>query len=218
MAASPPEHQYKSKSETKSTRLPLELASNALGNKRHISPAIAVARRRLGQLVARIKPPRAPPSPPQIHVRVIVQHIQLLAHSFQAAGIVRPAARLGQNGLALVLAQPVAQRPEGLGVVGRARRVRARVVRVEVLVHVEDQVCRAAVQVGHFDQGAARAVGDEGSRGREVCSWEQDLVACCAGFADRGYGFLHCGCPGVDVQVVLEGLRLVCFLAGFPSS
>jgi hypothetical protein len=151
--------------------LPLELASNALSNKRHIGPAaIAIARRRLGQLIGRVKPARAPPSPPQVHVRVAVQHIQLLAHSFQAARIIRSTTGLRENRLALVRAQPVAQRREGLGVVGRARRVRARVVRVEVLVHVEDQVRRAAVEVGHFDQGAAGAVGDEGARRGEVCA------------------------------------------------
>jgi hypothetical protein len=134
------------------TPLPLELASNALSNKRHIGPAaIAIARRRLGQLVGRVKPARAPPSPPQVHVRVAVQHIQLLAHGFQAARIIRSTTGLGEDRLALVRAQPVAQRREGLGVVGRARRVRARVVRVEVLVHVEDQVRRSAVEVSHFD-------------------------------------------------------------------
>jgi hypothetical protein len=151
--------------------LPLELASNALSNKRHIGPAaIAIARRRLGQLICRVKPPRTPPSPPQVHVRVAVQHIQLLAHRFQAARIVRPATGLGENRLALVRAQPVTQRREGFGVVGRARRVRARVVRVEVLVHVEDQVCRGAVQVGHFYQSAAGSVGDESARRGEVCA------------------------------------------------
>ena len=185
--------------------LSLELASNALSNKRHISPAaIAVARRRLGQLIGRVKPARAPTSPPQVHIRVVVQHIQLLAHSFQAARIVRSTTSLSQDGLTLVRAQPVAQRREGLGVVGRARRVRARVVRVEVLVHVEDQVRRAAVEVGHFDQRAAGAVGDEGACRSEVCAWKQNFVAGCAGFADGGDGFLDgCG-PGVDVEIVLE--------------
>ena len=141
------------------THLPLELASNALSNKRHISPAaIAVARRRLGQLIGRVKPARAPTSPPQVHIRVVVQHIQLLAHSFQAARIVRSTTSLSQDGLTLVLTQPVAKVGEGVGVVGGAGGVGAAVVGVEVLVYVEDQVCGAAVEVGDFNQGAAGTV------------------------------------------------------------
>jgi len=73
-------------------------------------------------------------------------------------------------------------------------------------VYVEDQVRRAAVEVGHLDQGAAGAVGDEGSGRGEVCAWEQDLVAGCAGFADGSYGFLDGRRPGIDVEVVLEDL------------
>jgi hypothetical protein len=42
--------------------------------------------------------------------------------------------------------------------------VGAAVVGVEVLVHVEDEVCCAAVEVGDFDQSSAGAVRDEGTR------------------------------------------------------
>lgn len=139
-----------------------ELASNTLRYKRHISPRISILRRNLRQLIARAEHPRAPTRPPKIDVRVIIQHIQLLAHSFQATRIVRPASRLSQNRLPLILPQPVSQIREGIDVVCCAVRVRAGVVRVEVFVHVEDQVRRAAVEVRHFHQSAARAVGDEG--------------------------------------------------------
>jgi len=76
-------------------------------------------------------------------------------------------------------------------------------------VHVEDQVRRAAVEIGHFDESAAGAVGDESACGGEVCAWKQDFVAGCACFADGCYGFLDgCG-PGVDVEVVLDRFALV---------
>lgn len=185
--------------------LPLKLASNALGHKRNISPRIAILRRHLRQLIASTEHARAPARPTKVDVRVIVQHIQLLTHGLQTARIVRPTARLGQNRLALVLTQPVAERREGVDVVGRAGRVRAGIVRVEVLVHVEDQVRRAAVEVRHFDQRAAGAVGDERPGRGEVCAWEEDFVAGRAGLSDCCYGCLDGGRPVVDVEVVLWG-------------
>jgi hypothetical protein len=131
--------------------LPLELASNALSNKRNISPAVAVLGRHLSQLVGAAEHAGAPASPSKVNVRVVVEHIELLADGFQAARIGRSATGLGQDGLAIVLAQPVAESGERIGVVGGAGGVGAAVVGVEVLVHVEDEVCCAAVEVGDFD-------------------------------------------------------------------
>lgn len=152
--------------EVKSSRnhLPLELASNALSNKRDISPAVAVLSRHLSELVGAAEHARAPASPSKVNVRVLVKNVQLLAHGFQAARVGRSATSLGQDGLTLVLAQPVAESGERIGVVGGAGGVGAAVVGVEVLVHVEDEVCCAAVEVGDFDQSAAGAVGDECTR------------------------------------------------------
>ena len=142
-----------SNAEVKSSRthLPLELTSNALSNKRDVSPAVAVLGRHLSQLVAAAEHASAPASPSEVDVRVVVQHVQLLADGFQAAGVGRSAAGLGQDGLTLVLTQPVAKVGEGVGVVGGAGGVGAAVVGVEVLVHVEDEVCCAAVEVGDLD-------------------------------------------------------------------
>lgn len=81
--------------------LAAKLASNTLLDNVLISPASAVLARSLSKLVARIKHTRRPASPPKVSVRVLVQHIKLLAQRRQTARIVR-AARLGQDSLALV--------------------------------------------------------------------------------------------------------------------
>ena len=49
-----------------------------------------------------------------------------------------------------------------------------RVVRVEVLVDVEDEAGGRAVGVGNLHQSGTRAVRDEGSSGRVVVTGEQD--------------------------------------------
>jgi hypothetical protein len=131
--------------------LPLELASNALSNKRNISPAVAVLSRHLSELVGAAEHARAPASPPKVNVRVLVKNVQLLANSLQAARVCRSTTCLGQDGLTLVLTQPVAESGERIGIVSGASGVGAAVVGVEVLVHVEDEVCCAAVEVGDFD-------------------------------------------------------------------
>ena len=138
--------------------LPLELASNALSNERHISPAVAILGRHLGQLIAAAEHTSTPASPSEVNVRVIVKHVQLFADGFQAARISSSATGLGQDCLALVLTQPVAKVSECIGVVGGAGGVGAAIVGVEVLVHVEDEVGCAAVEVGDFNQGAAGTV------------------------------------------------------------
>jgi len=120
------------------THLPLELASNALSNKRDICPAVAVLGRHLSELVAAAEHAGAPSGPSKVDVRVVVKHVQLLADGFQAARVGRSATGFGQNRLALVLAQPVAEVGESVSVVGGACGVGAAVVGVEVLVHVED--------------------------------------------------------------------------------
>lgn len=200
---------YECKSLTpRRTRSFLELASNALGDERHISPAVAILRRHLAQLVAGGEHARGPASPAQVGVGILVEDVELLADGLQAAGVAGSAAGLGQDGLALVGAQPLAEVGEVADVVRRAGRVCAGVVGVEVAVHVEDQVRRAAVEVGHFHEGRAGAVGDEGAGGRVVVAGQEDLVACRAGLADRGHGGLNSGGPSVDVDIVLDGLSV----------
>jgi len=183
--------------------LPLELASNALSNKRNISPAVAVLSRYLSQLVAAAEHARAPASPAKVNVRVVVKHVQLLADGLQAARVGSSATGLGQDSLAVVLTQPVAEAGERIGVVGGAGGVGAAVVGVEVFVHVEDQVCCAAVEVGDFDQSSAGAVRDEGTCRGKVGTGKENLVASGAGLTDGGDSGLDGGGPCVDVEVVL---------------
>lgn len=86
------------------SRLPLELASNALSDKRDVSPAVAVLSRDLGQLVAAAEHASAPASPSKVNVRVAVEHIQLFADSFQAARVGCSTTSFSQDRLPLVLA------------------------------------------------------------------------------------------------------------------
>jgi hypothetical protein len=141
-----------------SNHLFLELASNALGNKRDISPAVTVLGRNLRQLVGARKHACAPASPSEEDIGVVVQYIKLLAHGRQTARVAGSAASLSQDCLALVRAQPVTECGESVDVVSSAGSVRTAVVRVEVLVYVEDKVCSAAVEVGYLNQCTARSV------------------------------------------------------------
>ena len=77
------------------------------------------------------------------------------------------------------------------------------VVDVEVFVHIEDEVCGAAVGVLDFLEGCAGAVGDEGAGGGVVCAWQEDFLVCGACGADGCYDCLHGGGPRRDVYVVL---------------
>lgn len=167
----------------------VELASNALGDNLPVSPAAAALDRSLGELVASIELASRPASPAKVDVRVLVENIELLAQRGQAAGVVR-AAGLGEDGLALVGAEPVAEGGEGGDVVGGAGGVGAGAVGVEVLVDVEDQVGGAAVEVGDLVQGGGGAVVDQGAGVGPLVAGEEELVAGGAGLADGGHGSL----------------------------
>ena len=52
--------------------------------------------------------------------------------------------------------------------------MRARVIGIEVLVDVKDQVGSRAVEVGNFVKSIGRAVGDEGSGGCPVVSGKEN--------------------------------------------
>lgn len=130
---------------------------------------------------------------PTVRVRLLER--DLLAHERLARRDV-PAARLGVERLPAVAAQPLRERrPRVVDVVRRALRVRTptkydqftyinrcitwgdvRVVEIEVLVHVEDQVGDAAVGVCDLVERVGRAVGHEGLRRRPVVTREQDQL------------------------------------------
>lgn len=181
-----------------------ELSSNALGDDLLIGPAIAVLGRGHDKLVARIELASRPAGPTKVDVRVLVHRIELLAKSRQAAGIVA-ATGLRQNGLALVLAQPVAESVESLNVVRCASGVGTGSIFVEVLVHVEDQVGGAVVKVFHLLESSARAIVDESTGVGPLVSRKQDFVLGRAGLADGSHRGLDTGCPFVNVWHVVLG-------------
>lgn len=182
----------------------VELASNALGDNLPVSPAAAALDRSLGKLVASIELASRPAGPAKVDVRVLVKSVELLAQSGQAAGVVG-ATGLGEDGLALVGAEPGTEGVEGFDVVGGAGGVGAGAVGVEVLVDVEDQVGGAAVEVGDFAEGGGGAVVDEGAGVGPLVAGEEELVAGGAGLADGGHGGLDGLGPGVDSDIVLDG-------------
>jgi hypothetical protein len=182
----------------------VELASNALGDDLPVSPAAAALGRSLSKLVASIELASRPASPAKVDVRVLVKSIELLAEGGQAGSVVG-ATGLGEDGLALVGAEPGAEGVEGVDVVGGAGGVGAGAVGVEVLVDVEDQVGGAAVEVGDFAKGGGGAVVDEGAGVGPLVAGEEELVGGGAGLADGGHGGLDGLGPGVDGDIVLEG-------------
>lgn len=152
-----------------------ELADNALLDKRLVGVRARATRRGLADLVAGLEGTSGPAGPAEVDVRVVVEHIKLLAHVSEAAVGVRATTSLGQHGLAVVLAEPVTEALEGVGVGGGALSVGARAVRVEVLVHIEDQVVGRAILVGNLVQSGSRAVRDGHGGVGPVVAREEDL-------------------------------------------
>lgn len=181
----------------------VELASNALGDDLPVGPAAAALDGSLGELVAGVELAGGPAGPAEVDVGVLVEGVELLAQHGQAAGVVG-AAGLGEDGLALVGAEPLAEGVEGVDVVGGAGGVGAGAVGVEVLVDVEDQVVGAAVEVGDLVKSGGGAVVDEGAGVGPLVAGEEELVAGGAGLADGGDGSLDGSGPGVDGDIVLE--------------
>ena len=181
----------------------VELASNALGDDLPVGPAAAALDGGLGELVAGVELAGRPAGPAEVDVGVLVEGVELLAQHGQAAGVVG-AAGLGEDGLALVGAEPLAEGVEGVDVVGGAGGVGAGAVGVEVLVDVEDEVVGAAVEVGDLVESGGGAVVDEGAGVGPLVAGEEELVAGGAGLADGGDGSLDGSGPGVDGDIVLE--------------
>ena len=82
---------------------------------------------------------------------------------------------LCQHRLSSIRSQPSRQRLESSGnIVSHAFRMRAGVVAVEVLMHVEDQTRRATIWILDFQKGCAGPIADEDTGGSPVVSWEED--------------------------------------------
>jgi hypothetical protein len=93
----------------------------------------------------------------------LLQVIKLLAQIIHTALSVSTTS-LGQDGLSVVLSQPSSKRREsGIDIVCDALGVGAGVVRVEILVHIEDQVVGCAVRVLDGGESGGRSVADVGS-------------------------------------------------------
>ena len=136
----------------------------------------------------------------EVDVAVGVDVAEGLADVFQAAGVGVAAADFRKDGLAVLGAEPGGEGREGvIDVVVDAVGVGARVVDVEVLVHVEDEVVCGAVEVGDFGEGGGGAGADELLGGGVLGAGHEDHLRDGAGVADGGYGGLDGGAPGVDV-------------------
>jgi hypothetical protein len=68
----------------------------------------------------------------------------------------------------------------------------------KILVHVEDQVHRAAVQIRHLEQHRPGPVRHEGLRRGVAVAGLQDDLGHCASLLDRRHTGLHCRRPGRD--------------------
>ena len=181
----------------------IELPSDALLDQRLVGPCASTQRRRLSKHIARVEHPGRPTRPSEEHITIAIERLQLLTDHGQAGAIRRPTTRLSQNSLPRVGPEIIAQRLERSHVVMSASSVRTAVVRVEVLMHVEDEVGGAAVEVGDFAESGSRAVLDVVRSGCVVGAGKEDLLGGGAGFADGCHGGLDGGCPFVDVEVVL---------------
>lgn len=121
-------------------------------------------------------------------------------------------ARLGNDGLAIVLPQPLRHVPERLHVVRRALLVRPRVILIQILVQVKVQAVPAAIRVGNLVQRIRTARDHEGLDIREVGAGQQNQVVGGAGLADGRHG----GLARLRPAHHLEAVRLIHDTKGHP--
>lgn len=227
---------------TLSTRLfGVEDTGNALGDNGLILVGASTASGDLGKNIVGSKHTGRPTSPAEVDVRVGHEVVKHIADGSEARLVVG-ATGLGQQGLAAVAAEPRSELGEACNVGGRGNAgvVCAAVVRVRVLVNVEDEVGLAAVEVGDLVEGGSGAVVDKQRRvcpGKRVncslylviygpgnipvVSGKKNHVLGGSCLADGGNSGLDGGSPGVDVLEVVglvhdgEGnLGLASILAG----
>jgi hypothetical protein len=147
----------------KSNRLlGVEDTSNTLANNSLILVGTSTASGNLGKNVIGSKHTSRPAGPAKVDVRVGHEVVEDVADGGQARLVVGTTG-LGEDGLATVGAEPAGKLGEAGNVVrgGDTGRVGSRVVRVRVLVNVEDEVGLAAVKVGDLVQSSGRTIIDE---------------------------------------------------------
>lgn len=118
------------------------------------------------------KAPRRPAHPSQKAGRILIQEIQRSANIRQTTLAITAPTSLAQQGLALRILKPFEQGLESdTDAVGGAGGRGTRVVRVEVLVHVEDEVVGAAVKVSDACENGGGAAGYEGRGTSVAVAW-----------------------------------------------
>jgi hypothetical protein len=133
----------------------------------------------------------------------LLQKLQLLAQILLTTARIPPT-RLSQHRLAIILLEPLGQGLErSVDVVLDAVGVRARVIGVQVLVHVHDEVGRCAVGVLDVVERGGTAGRDERLGAREALAGHQDDVGFSGSAADCGDDGLDCVGPLADVGDVL---------------
>ena len=123
----------------------MKLAGKALRHEGHVGAGVGACWAQAEGVVG-AKGARGPAGPAEVDVGVVVEEVEGLADVGEAGRGGGTAAELGDEGLALVRLQEGDERLEARGdLVRGAGRVRAGAVRVEVVVHVEDEFARRAV-------------------------------------------------------------------------
>ena len=145
--------------------------------------------------------PRSPADPAEIDVRVLVEEVERLADIREAGGVGGAAAEFGDESLAVVRLEEGDEGLEAGGdFVGDAGGGSAGPVRVEVVVHVEDEFRGRAIGVFHAVEGRRGAVRYEGPGGGVARAGKEDQLTGGAGFADGCYGGLDGLRPGVYIR------------------
>lgn len=131
------------------SHLARELPSKALLHQRHISPPRSgTTRRRKQKLIRSGERPSGPARISKINITVNVEEVQHRADTREAGRVSRTSTGLGKDCLAANTLQPCRQRRESVrDSVGHAVYVGTGVIRIEVLVDIEDEVLGRAVEV-----------------------------------------------------------------------
>lgn len=126
----------------------------------------------------------------------VVLNERVLAAEVRHAALDVPASRFGQDGLPAVTAEPLRQRDESARDilrsqnavksgdatsspdthVGRALGMSSRVVGIQVLVDVENQVGGRPVRIDDLGKSRGGSIADESLRGGICIAWQQDSL------------------------------------------
>lgn len=162
--------------------LSLETLDHTACHKRRIGPGVSILRRCLCQFIIGIKPTGRPGGVAQENIGVVREEAQFLAQIGRAIVVVQPA-RFGEQGKAAFGSEIIRKSRQATSPVGRANVVRhtvtitSRVVGVQVLVNLEDQLRSPTCRIGDTQQSRAGAIAVR----REICgrmspalAWEND--------------------------------------------